>query len=240
MKQSISVLVLILVFMAGGARAETKDGKEVEGLSEEAWEWIIKGMRVKEENYDEIIQCYKKAAIIDPSSALPYRFLGIAYLKEGMFDKAISAYRKAVIIEPNDAATHYNLGIIYGKKGMLDEAISAYKKAITIDIDHTKARFNLGLSYLKKGMLDAAISEHKEVISLDPNDADAHFNLGTAYGIKGLDTLEANHLYEAGLIYLKQGDRESALEAYESLKLIKSKEPAQALFEQLHPERQSR
>ena len=40
MKQSISAIVLILVFMAGGARAETKDGKEVEGLSEEAWEWM--------------------------------------------------------------------------------------------------------------------------------------------------------------------------------------------------------
>lgn len=240
MKKSISVLVLILVFMAGGARAETKNVKEVEGLSKEAEEWIIKGMRVKEENYDEIIKCYKKATVIDPSSALPYRFLGIAYLKEGMLDKAISAYRKAVLIEPNNAATHYNLGIIYGKKGMLDEAISAYKKAIIIDIDHTKARFNLGLSYLKKGMLDAAISEHKEVISLDPNDADAHFNLGTAYGIKGLYTLEANHLYEAGLIYLKQGDWESALEAYEGLKLIKIKEPAQALLEQLYPERQSR
>lgn len=226
--------------MAGGARAETKNVKEVEGLSKEAEEWIIKGMRVKEENYDEIIKCYKKATVIDPSSALPYRFLGIAYLKEGMLDKAISAYRKAVLIEPNNAATHYNLGIIYGKKGMLDEAISAYKKAIIIDIDHTKARFNLGLSYLKKGMLDAAISEHKEVISLDPNDADAHFNLGTAYGIKGLYTLEANHLYEAGLIYLKQGDWESALEAYEGLKLIKIKEPAQALLEQLYPERQSR
>lgn len=226
--------------MAGGARAETKNVKEVEGFSKEAEEWIIKGMRVKEENYDEIIKCYKKATVIDPSSALPYRFLGIAYLKEGMLDKAISAYRKAVLIEPNNAATHYNLGIIYGKKGMLDEAISAYKKAIIIDIDHTKARFNLGLSYLKKGMLDAAISEHKEVISLDPNDADAHFNLGTAYGIKGLYTLEANHLYEAGLIYLKQGDWESALEAYEGLKLIKLKEPAQALFEQLYPERQGR
>jgi len=225
--------------MAGGAWA-TKDEKEAEGLSEEAWEWIIKGIRVKDKNYDEMIKCYKKATIIDPSSALPYRFLGFAYLEEGMLDEAISAYRKVVAIEPSDAATHYNLGIFYGKKGMLDEAISAYRKVVAIDVNHTKARFNLGIAYLKKGMLDAAISEYKEVISLDPNDADAHFNLGTAYGIKGHETLEANHLYEAGLIYLKQEDRESALEAYESLKLIKSKEPAQALFEQLHPERQSR
>ncbi len=117
--------------MAGGARAETKDGKEVEGLSEEAWEWIIKGMRVKEENYDEIIKCYKKAAIIDPSSALPYRFLGIAYHKEGMFDKAISAYRKAVAIEINPTKARFNLGLPYLKKGMLDAAISEYKEVIT-------------------------------------------------------------------------------------------------------------
>jgi tetratricopeptide (TPR) repeat protein len=223
MKKTISVLVLFLVFMAGGARVETKDGKEVEGLSEEAWEWIIKGMRVKDGNYDEIIKCYKKATVIDPSSALPYRFLGIAYLKEGMFDEAISAYRKAVMIEPNDAATHYNLGVAYGKKGMLDEAISAYKKTVATVFYHKKAHFNLGVSYLKKGMLDEAISEHKKVIALDPNDADAHFNLGAAYGTKGLDSLESDHLYKACLIYLEQGNGESALEAYEGLVLIKSK-----------------
>lgn len=234
MKKSISVIVLILVFMTGGVRPETKDGKEVKELSKEVWEWVIKGMRVKDEDYDEMIKCYKKATVIDPSSALPYRFLGIAYLKEGMLDEAISAYRKAVMIEPNDAATHYNLGVAYGKKGLLDEAISAYKKTVAIDINHTKARFNLGITYLKKGMLDEAISEYKKVIALDPNDADAHFNLGTAYGIKGLDTLEANHLYKAGLIYLEQGNGESALEAYESLVLIKSKKLEQSLFEKLY------
>lgn len=92
--------------MAGMARAETKEGKEVEGLSEEAWEWIIKGMRVKDGNYDEIIKCYKKATVIDPSSALPYRFLGIPYLKKGMLGEAVAAYRKVVMIEPNDVATH--------------------------------------------------------------------------------------------------------------------------------------
>jgi superkiller protein 3 len=140
-----------------------------------------------------------------------------------MFDEAISAYRKAVMIEPNDAATHYNLGVAYGKKGMLDEAISAYKKTVATVFYHKKAHFNLGVSYLKKGMLDEAISEYKKVIALDPNDADAHFNLGAAYGTKGLDSLESDHLYKACLIYLEQGNGESALEAYEGLVLIKSK-----------------
>ena len=65
--------------MAGVAWAETKNGKEVEGLSKEAWEWIIKGIRVKDENYDEAIKCYKKAITIDSGSALPYRFLGVVY-----------------------------------------------------------------------------------------------------------------------------------------------------------------
>jgi Flp pilus assembly protein TadD len=235
MKKSISVILLILVFMAGVAWAETKNGKEAEGLSKEAWEWIIKGIRVKDENYDEAIKCYKKATTIDSGSALPYRFLGVVYQEKEMLDEAISAYRKVVMIEPNDAGTHYNLGVIYAKKGMLNEAISAYRKAVAIDINHTKARFDLGSAYLKKGMLDEAISEYTKVITLDPNDADAHYNLGAAYGLKGLDSLGADHLYKASLIYLEQGDSENALEAYEDLKLIKSKEPEQVLFEKLHP-----
>jgi tetratricopeptide (TPR) repeat protein len=235
MKKSISFIVLILFLSAGGARAETKDGKEVEELSEEAREWIIKGMRVEEKNYDEMIKCYKKAIVVDPGSALLYRSLGIAYLKEGMMEEAISAYKKAVKIEPNNASTHYNLGTAYDEKGMLDEAISAYRKAVAIDFIHTKARFNLGTSYLKKGMLDNAISEYKKVIALNPNDADAHFNLGTAYGLKGLASLEADHLHKAGSIYFEQGNMESALEAYEGVTLIKSKELEQFLLEKLHP-----
>ena len=46
----------------------------------------------------------------------------------------------------------------------------------------------------------------------------------------------ADHFYKAGLLYLKQGDREGALEIYEGLKLTKSKKLEESLFKQLYPE----
>ena len=152
------------------------------------------------------------------------------------YDEAISMYKKAIVINPDFAEAHYNLGWIYVEKGMLDEAISEYKKTITINPDLANAHFNLGRIYEKKERLDEAISEYKKAIAINPNYADAHFNLGFAYGVKGILSISADHLYKAGIQYLKQGDRDSALKTYEVLKKTNSKELEQALYEKLYPE----
>jgi tetratricopeptide (TPR) repeat protein len=152
------------------------------------------------------------------------------------YDEAISMYKKAIAINPDLAEPHANLGAVYAKKGMLDEAIAEYKKAIAINPDLAEPHVDLGIAYGKKGMLDESIAESKKVIAINPNDADAHHNLGVAYWEKGNLSLSADYFYKAGLLYLKQGNREKALRSYEDLKLTNSKELEQALFEKLYPE----
>jgi len=191
MKKSISLIVLILIFVAGMTWAET------------AKDWFKKGSEAyKAKNYDEAIKCLTKAIAINPNCAEVHYNLGLAYRGKGMLDKAISEYKKAIAIEPNIVVVHYNLGNAYHRKGMLDKAISEYKKAIAIE----------------------------------PSDASAHYNLGITYGMKGFDSLSADYFYRAGLLYLKQGDKEDVLRSYRHWKRIKTEKLEKDLYKKPYPE----
>ena len=85
-------------------------------------------------------------------------------------------------------------------------------------------------------MIDEAIAEYKKAISINPDFAEAHLNLGITYYINKMNDASADYLYKAGLLYLKQGDREGALKMYEVLKLTKSEELEKALYKKLYPD----
>ena len=117
-----------------------------------------------------------------------------------------------------------------------DGAIECYKKVIELDPDFTNVYFYLGNAYFDKGMQEDAIREYKKAITVNPGNGMAHLYLGAVYLEKGLESLAADHFYRAGLLFLKQGDREKALMAYELLKGVNSKEQEQKLYEQLFSE----
>jgi Tfp pilus assembly protein PilF len=169
-----------------------------------------------------------------PELSQAHNNLGYFYESKGMLDKAISEFKKSIKISHNSKA--YNgLGIAYGKKGMIDEAIAELKKAIKINPNFEKAYGNLGIAYGKKGMLDKEITLYKKVIEINPNDVLAHYRLGLAYCKKKMEYAGADHLYKAGLLFLKQGNRDQALNIYKGLKRIKAEEFQKALFKKLYP-----
>ena len=154
-------------------------------------------------------------------------------MSAGYHNVAIRFFKKAIAINPNDLESYVNIGLLYSKEGNTKEAISYYEKAIAIDADFTKAHYNLGTVYAEKGKLDKAIHEFKKCISINPDLAKAHSQLGTAYLSKGLDAEAADHFYKAGLLFLKQGDKGSALKACRGLKQTESKELERSLSEKL-------
>ena len=96
--------------------------------------------------------------------------------------------------------------------------------------------FVRGNKAIKAGEYDEAIRCYKKTISINSDLEGAHYNLAIAYGKRGMNYLSADHFYKAGLLYLKQEDREGALHAYEGLKLAKSKKLEESLYKQLYPE----
>jgi tetratricopeptide (TPR) repeat protein len=228
MKNSISVSILILVLAVSMVWAEMARDKSAK---EEAKKQMKKA--------DEKSVVEKAEDKKDRDKAIEVKewmARGYAAFKIKDYDEAIKCYKEAIALNPKLAKAHYNLGTNYSNKGMLDEAIPEFKQALTINPNYAEAHNNLGNVYDKKGMLDEALSEYKKAVTINPDLPPANYNLGLSYSRKGLNYLAAEHLHKAGLLFLKQGNREWALRAYEDLKLTNSKELEQKMYEKLHPE----
>ncbi len=223
MQKPISLILLILILATGIAWAEKAKG------------WFEKGNSAMEAGYYNVaIKCFEKAITIDPDDSETHLRMGHVYNKKSNTKKAISYYKKAIAIDPDFARAHYSLGTVYDKKGKLDKAISEFKKSIAINPNLAEAHRELGSAYNEKKMYDEAVTELKRAVELDHNDSQAHSQIGIAYLAKGVDSAAAKHLYRAGLLFLKQGDKRSALKAYEDLKRTKSKELELSLFKKLN------
>ncbi len=195
--------------------------------------YISEGLAIKKVILFIVLMLIVAAGVAWAKKAEEWFEKGNMAMSAGYNNVAIRFFKKAIEIDPNYLESYINIGLLYSKEGNTKKAISYYEKAIAIDPDFTKAHYNLGVIYAKKGKLDKAISEFKRCISIDPDYAEVYSQLGTVYLSKGLDSEAADHFYRAGLLFLKQGDKESALKAYEGLKQTKSKELERSLSEKL-------
>ena len=150
--------------------------------------------------------------------ASKYIINGNAYFNDGLFDKAIECYQKAIEIYPDFAGAYYNMGIAYYNKGNYEKAIECYQNAIEIYPLYARAYYNMGFAYSDKGNYEKAIECYQNAIDIDPEDASAYNNMGIAYLNKGMDISAADSFYQAGLLYLKQNNRQKVLEIIETMK----------------------
>jgi Tfp pilus assembly protein PilF len=170
------------------------------------------------------------------AEAAVWFFKGHEALSSGNYDEAITCYTQAKDSDPSFTNAYFFLGNAYLKKGMTDSAIYEYKKTLALRPQAAAVHAKLGSAYLQKGMLAEAGYSSKKALAIDPNDALAHFTLGSIYNKKGNDAVADDHLYRAGVLYLKRGDVEGTVKAYECLKKTHSKELENKLYEKLYPE----
>ncbi|MBL7086954.1 MAG: tetratricopeptide repeat protein [Candidatus Cloacimonetes bacterium] len=131
--------------------------------------------------------------------------------KPGIVYKNKENYNKAIDIDPEGADAYYNMGIAYYNKGNYDKAIDCYQKAIDIDPDLSDAYNNMGIAYGDKDNYDKEIECYQKAIEVKSDYADAYYNMGIAYSNKDNDISASDSFYQAGLLYLEQNKRESAL-----------------------------
>jgi tetratricopeptide (TPR) repeat protein len=133
------------------------------------------------QKYDEAVNAYKQAIIINPNYPDAYNNMGVALKEQGKFEEAIEAYNKATSINPVYAEAYFNMGNALKDKGKLQEAIEAYNKATSINPDYAEAYFNMGNALKDKGKLQEAIEAYNKAISIKPDYAEAYNNLGEAH-----------------------------------------------------------
>jgi Flp pilus assembly protein TadD len=80
-----------------------------------------------------------------------------------------------------------------------------------------------------------AVTCFAKALELNASDPKTHYQLGSAFFALGDTKQAANHFYQAGLLFLKNGDKGSALKAYTMLRKTNSKKLEQAFLEEMYP-----
>ena len=150
---------------------------------------------------------------------------------EGNGPESIAALRRAVAIYPNYLMAHNDLGAQLLESGQLDEAAAEFRVAIKIDPKAANPEINLGIVLERQNNFAESLATLDKGLSLDPASPVAHMYAGivsvklndTARGEKELRAaydLGGNSyaiaLLHLGQLFMKKGERELAIEAFES------------------------
>jgi len=137
----------------------------------EAEQWFEKGLDLEQTGapMEEIIEAYRKASEIDPTSAGALVNLGTVYFNARNWREAESQYRKALEVDPRYALAYFNLGNLYDEKGDRAEALAHYLSAIRFQSNYADAHYNVALLYQSTGQPLKAMGHWKLYLKLDPN-----------------------------------------------------------------------
>jgi tetratricopeptide (TPR) repeat protein len=137
----------------------------------EAERWFERGLELEQTGapMEEIIDAYRKASEIDPSSAGALVNLGTVHFNARNWREAEHHYRKALEVDPRYALAHFNLGNLYDEKGDRSEALKHYLSALRLQPNYADAHYNVALLYQSTNQPLKALRHWKLYLKLDPN-----------------------------------------------------------------------
>ena len=182
----------------------------------------------KEEEFDDAIQAFTKAIVLNLKYAYAYYYRGVCYYRKREVQNAIEDYTEAIRLKSDYAEAYNNRGACYARKGKPDKAIADYTEAIRLKPDYAEAYNNRGACCARKGEPDKAIADYTEAIRLKPDYAEAYYNRGFYYGQKGetdnaiADYTEAIKLkpdyakayFNRGICYGQKGETDKEIADY--------------------------
>jgi Flp pilus assembly protein TadD len=142
------------------------------------------------------IEALRRALAIYPDYLMAHNDLGSQLIEQGQLDGAEQELRAAVKIDPNAFNAQLNLGIVLVRQNRFAEAVPVLDKALTLEPSAPAVHLYAGLACIGS---DTARAE-RELIS--------------AYDLGGPPYTVA--LVHLGLLYMKKGDRELALKAFQA------------------------
>ena len=155
--------------------------------SSEAAQHVQAGLAAeKQQQFDQAILEFRKAAEADPT--LPDAFIGLgqAYMEQGNYGAAIAPLKHAVELSADSVPAHQLLGYALLAQGFAAEAIPHLQRAQDVSA--------LGIAQIQTGQLAEAVVNLQTALSAHPNDTDLLYYLGRASGLLSkqmIDTLMA-------------------------------------------------
>ncbi|MGE5648519.1 MAG: tetratricopeptide repeat protein [Acidobacteriota bacterium] len=135
----------------------------------EAEKWFERGLELEETGAlpEQIIDAYRRALELDPTSAGAAVNLGTIYYHLHRWEEAKRAYNQALEIDSTYALAHFNLGNLYDERGDRERAESHYQAALKINPNYADAHYNLALLSQNRGDAMKAVRHWKAYLKLD-------------------------------------------------------------------------
>ena len=188
----------------------------------------IIGIFATESNWDGLIEYYKEKLEENPNDPELLGLLAAAYIENQQLDEGINTYHKGLELAPTDTDLRLNLiaSLRYAEK--FDAAATEYETLSKQEPDNIGIYRELGELYYQIGNYEKAKQVYQRMIDRSPDNPNTHLTLAEIY--TGHESLkEAITHYEKALslvpnnldyieyygdFYLRQGNREKALETW--------------------------
>ena len=130
------------------------------------------------------LQCFERAAEIEPASFVWPYFVGLTHEKMGALDAAMADYEKAMGMTDKYPALGVHLAqLVYDRDRARAEKL--YEEALAQDDGLSQAHFGLGQCAEARNAPDEAIAHYREAVLLRPWFAAAHTRLAALFEAKG-------------------------------------------------------
>lgn len=147
--------------------------------------------------YNNAIDAFKRAAVLDSASDTALQGLANAYEKLGDMRSAETIYQQAINLRPQYWAGYNGLGVFYFHQSRFADAIRAFQRAASLAPENFEVYSNLGAVLSAQGDYAEAIKVLKRSIEIRPT-LEAYSNLGTAYfSLRKFP--ESAEMYQSGL-----------------------------------------
>ncbi|CAN5525121.1 tetratricopeptide repeat protein [soil metagenome] len=127
---------------------------------------------------EEALACYRKAVLLDPSSASSWVNLGFVFKELGRNPEAQEALNRAVALDATQFDAHYMLGLLSREQHDLPAAVTHLTRALGLQPASSMVRTELCMTAFQDGQLDLASHTVNEGIRLAPTSADFHYLAG--------------------------------------------------------------
>jgi protein O-GlcNAc transferase len=129
-----------------------------------------RGMAFAKANlFGRAIECFRRAAEIDPELFAAQANLGALLVDRGRVDEAIAPLQAALRLRPRTPEIHNNLANVLSALGQLDEAAAHCRRSLELRADNAGALTALGNVLKDQGLLDEARNAYARAALLRPD-----------------------------------------------------------------------
>jgi len=163
--------------IAGGSKKKARQqAEEIVKYDEVRGNWILAGVLIKDEKYDEAIATIESCIEAQPEN-LEYRYrLAMAYQEMERYDETFAEFEKVLEMDPNAAGALYQMGrtAVFSATN-LDRGIECLELYLTIEVPPgypgpDAAHWRMGMLYEHKGDAQRAKEEFETAVSLNPDE----------------------------------------------------------------------